>query len=49
MVVTKTESSVCVELDTGRDATDYLKYVDEYKGQKPTNLKYDLSSSVFNE
>jgi len=47
MVVTKTDESLCVELDTGTNADDYLKYIKKFDG-KPNALKFDLAQSVYN-
>ena len=42
MKVTETDKQTCVELDTGTDKTDYLKFKDKFDA-KPANLKYEMS------
>ena len=48
MVVTQTDSLVCVELDTGTSTTDYLPYVSNsnFNGV-PESFKYNLSETLY--
>lgn len=46
MVVTETESQLCVELDTGAEDKDYLEYIEKYD-LAPQRLKFNMGESLY--
>lgn len=46
MVVTESDSQICVELDTGAETSDYLEYIPSFSGV-PASFKFDMGKAIY--